>query len=97
VSAKLKFFLGDNMFKRTLILGTIALASATAFGGPTTKGGDFYTVTVETGQGSPIVVSVPVAPQPISAPYALTGQAAAPSLHLTTMEFGQGGPILVAE
>ena len=84
------------MFKRTLILGTIALASASAFAGSNT-GGDFYTVTVETGQGSPIAVSVPVAPQPISAPYALTGQAAAPSLHFSTMEFGQGGPILVAQ
>ncbi len=86
------------MIKRTLILGTIALASATAFAGQTNKGGDFYTVTVETGQGSPITLSVPVQAQPMSAPYALTGQTpAARELRWSTMEFGQSGPILVAQ
>jgi hypothetical protein len=86
------------MFKRTSFIGMVVLASATAFGGQPNKGGDFYTVTVQGGQGSPFSISVPVPSQDTSAPYALTGQDAGHrELHWVTRQFGQGSQILVAE
>ena len=85
------------MFKRILSLGTIALLSATAFGRQST-GGEFQTVTVQGGQGSPIALSVPVVPQEAEIPYALTGQDSTPhDLQWHTTQFGQGGLIWIAE
>jgi hypothetical protein len=57
-----------------------------------------YAVTVQAGQGSPITISVPVAPEEIETPYALTGQDATPrNLQWHTMQYGQGGLIWIAE
>jgi hypothetical protein len=92
-----KHFLGDNMFKRTLILGTIALASVTACAGQPTQSRQ-YNVTVTPGEGSAFTIAVPASTEESGAPYALTGQAPAPrELQWTTMQFGQSAPIQVAK
>jgi len=85
------------MLKRFLAFSTIGLASANAFGGQST-GGRSNTVTVQAGQGSPITISVPAAPQEIETPYALTGQDATNrNLQWHTMQYVQGGLIWIVE
>jgi hypothetical protein len=86
------------MFKRTLILNAAALALATTFASQPAKADpEFYTVTVEAGQGSPISIRVPVSPPHDAETYALSGQAQTPpNVQSISVQPGQGSPISVA-
>lgn len=84
------------MFNRSICVWTIALASAVTFAGPLKT--ESYPITVPTGQGAPITITVRVDSAPSESPYALTGdQAGRSDLQSVQMRFGQSGLIWVAK
>ena len=84
------------MLKQLIIAGTIAASAAVAMADGDVSQRQFETLRIASGNGAALTVVIPVGPNEVTAPYALTGETTAPE-HLQQVTFGQGAPLWIAE